>query len=219
MAVIQMSRGCSVVINHLVSVAQKHGVNIIPKPMDIFIAEQLAYTYSFNVINAAITKYYNPKSKNDPTSMAFYEKPIRSQNRGRISDDDWIGTEKFQIWHELATFAPSQLGKTDIEYIISSPPDMTCIKQGIDIARKSKIISIPYAAGIAIKEYASKIEVQRQQEEEFNAHKISESDIYSQIHKHSILEIAGLANEWSETVENIELERKVNSIREKGRYI
>ena len=203
---ISKSKGAEIFLTHLSLTAANLGKEINITPHDVFLAEQLAYSYSYNILKGAVDRFFNPKSKSDPTKVEFYVKPIRSQNKGRIKDDDWIGNEQYGLWYAMATFTPNPLSQTDIEYIKNTTISQKYIDYGIKSARDMKNLSIPYAVSIGANQQANDQEIADQRSRKIEANKYHDS--HSEEHRHTILDMIGLIGTWEEEMENMDLQKK-----------
>jgi hypothetical protein len=183
---------------------------------DVFIAEELAYTYFAKVVVGNINRMYNPNSKSNPGSMAFYVKPTRSLNKGRRKDiDEWIMTdeEKRVYWticnqYLIDDFNHDQLKQ--LRDLCGKPYDM--IQLGIKECGREDIRSIPYLFRVV--EGLQAKEDHRKRQLEFLRGKFGTEDSAPVVERNR-MEIANLMYSWEDTIQNVELQKKVDDLRGK----
>ena len=202
-----ISRDARRVIDTLQSVSGSNKQDI----HDLWIAERLVYSYFPKVLIGHIERFYNPKSKNNPDRMAFYEKPARNQNFGRRRNDDWEHTdEKFEIWKMLGQYVLTDYSYDDlllIKTVDVSPED---VAYGIRIGREEGVYSIPYAIRIAERHKAER--ERRRQEIRERRELFRIQDVNGDINHRGRLEIASRVAAWQDEIENLQLQRRVKRL-------
>lgn len=178
---------------------------------DLWVAERLVYSFFPKIIIGHIERFYNPKSKNKPWKMTFYEKPARSQNFGRRRNDDWEHSdEKMEIWKLLSEYVLTDYSYDDLVFIKDSDITVEDIKYGIKIGMEEKVYAIPYAIRVAERH---KAERDKQKEDIQNRRNLfSYIDINNDIERRGRLEIATNIASWQEEIENLQLKKKVEEL-------
>ena len=200
-----ISRDARRVINTLLSVSGKDK----PSINDLWTAEQLVYTYYPNVIIGHIKRYYNPKSKNDPSSMKFYEKPARSQGHGKRTNKTWVTDDKFNIWSMLSKYVISDYSYDDLAMIKEIDVEEQDIEHGIKVGRENRIYSIAYAIRIAER---NKAEREKRRQEIRNRRNLFHKGDNNDINSRSKLEVVGFVADWKDELENLELQKKIDDL-------
>ena len=202
-----ISRDARRVINTLQSVSGSNEQDI----HDLWIAERLVYSYFPKILIGHIERFYNPKSKNNPDRMAFYEKPARSQNFGRRRNDDWEHTdEKFEIWGMLGQYVLTDYSQDDLLLIKTVDVSQEDVAYGIRIGREEKVYSIPYAIRIAERHKAER--EQRKQEIRGRRELFHSQSVNKDINRRGRLEIASRVADWQNEIENLQLQRRVKRL-------
>lgn len=185
---------------------------------DAFIAEELCYSFYPSFIISIIRKVYNPNSKLDPGRMSFYVKPIRSQGgkgkaKGvRRDTRDWIMTDNdrrvyWAIGHYLLTdysHEHLQLVRECCRYPFED------VKKAIAISEEEGVHSVPYLHSVL-----ERIQAEREREKQKIAElrKMVINNVgEEQVIKRNNLEIASLMYEWEQTIQNMNLRRKVEKL-------
>lgn len=178
---------------------------------DVFIATQLAYSFFGKTVSAHIKRMYNPNSKANPHEMQFYVKPTLSLNKGRRNKEEWILTEQEQNnlmrigGYLIEDYNYDQLKQMRL---LCAMPEFD-VKEGIEIAKEEQVYSIPYLYRI-VEGIEARKEHKRQQMHA--TRKMVHTDTGSKVNSRTPLELASLMAEWQETIQNVELEEKVNKL-------
>lgn len=202
----KVSRDARRVLDALLSVSGEQTFT----PEDAWIAERLVYSFYPKIIIGHIKKFYNPKSKNHPECMAFYEKPTRSQNFGRRRNDDWEHDDtRYAIWLALSNFAIADYSYDDLVLIKNADIEIEDINYGIKIGLEEKVYKPVYAIRVAEQHKAERdrrrAEIHKQRELVVNCAK-------DDINRRTRIEIAGKVADWQEELENLELQHKVKRL-------
>lgn len=207
MVKMRMSRDARQILDTLQSLSNKEA-----SVEDVFIAEELAYSFYGKTVSSHIKRMYNPNSKNNPDSMAFYVKPTRSLNKGRRNKDDWYMTkEEREIYcmvcgeYLIDDFNYEQLKQ--LREVCQRPHED--VEEAIKISVEEDVRSIPYLYRV-LEGLEARREHQRRQIEERRKLFLQESN--RPVVRRSRLEIASLMYDWQETIQNVELQSKVNDL-------
>lgn len=179
---------------------------------DVFNAEELAYSFYGKTVAAHIKRYFNPKSNNNPDTIAFYMKPTKSLNKGRRNKEEWVMTdEEKRVYHLIA----SQYLVEDFNYDSLKQMREMCqhpreiVQSAIAESISGDVMSIPYLYRI-VEGLAVRKEHKRQQME--YRRKLFGVEDSVAVPSRGAAEIAGLMYDWQETIRNVELQRKVNKL-------
>lgn len=179
---------------------------------DVFVAEELAYSYFGKTVVGHIKRMYNPNSANGPDTMAFYVKPTRSLNKGRRNKDEWtLIDEEKRVYYLIS----NQYLIEDFNYdALKQMREMcqqpyTLIQQAITESLASDVRSVPYlfriVEGLAIRKEHKRQEIE-------DRRKLFKGEEDSKIMTRGKAEIANLMYSWEETIQNVELQHKVNKL-------
>lgn len=203
----RMSRDAREVKNHLEA---KSGQQI--PPFDLFGIEELVYSFYPNFIKGAIDRFYNPKSKQDPSSIAFYVKPIRSMNKSR-RNADWNMTQEQRdiVWkishYLLDDYNYDQLGIIKQMAETFTPQQ---VQKAIDNAMKEKVFNVNYLLRIAesvksLDDYeVSKIQNRRKL--------FVDGGVNDKTHVRPVYEIASMVASFQDELENIRINKMIEEM-------
>jgi hypothetical protein len=183
----------------------------------VFRLIQLSYEFYAKTICSAIRRYFNENSTDDPYSIEFYEKPLRSINKGRRSKEAWgdMTEEKKSIIRLVSGFVVTDWGAKEAKTLqeMCNTAQIQEVKEGIKDAQEAQVYSISYLKAIV----DSKIGLRLMQKEsrrrikEDNQAKLA--DATKTCHKRSTIEMASLMADWADTIDGLETEKKLKDLR------
>jgi hypothetical protein len=183
-----------------------------PTIEDVFEAEQLVYSYYAKTVVGHIKRMYNPNSKSDPARVAFYVRPTRSLNKGRRNKDDWLMTEEEKrVYWEVCSYLIEDFNYDALKLLREiCQRKLDIVREAIEISEAEDVRSIPYLYRV-LEGLEARKEHERRQIEERRRLFLQEQN--KQTIKRGRLEIASLMHEWQETIQNMELQKKVDKLR------
>lgn len=179
---------------------------------DIFEAEQLAFSFYGKTVVGHIKRMFNPNSKGDPARVAFYVKPTRSLNKGRRNKEDWAMTDDERRVYWLIS---KQYLIEDFNYDALIQLRTICnskyedVNEAMGIAIDEDVRSIPYLFRV-LEGLGARREFKRKQIED--RRRLFMGQAQEQKHVRGKAEIASLMYSWQETIQNVELQRKVKDL-------
>lgn len=200
------SRDAKRIIQYLEGIS---GVGV--SPTDIFIAEQMVYSFFPKTIEGHIKRMYNPDSKGNPASLEFYLKPTFSLNKGRRNKEEWqmsIGEQANYLMISMYLLEDFSFDFLKIMRQICEF-DYETVKESITISIGENVHSLPYLIRVA-----EGVQVRKQ-------HKQQQLDRFrdqfkpvaeEQATTRSKLEMAQLMGGWQETIENMKLQRQIDEL-------
>lgn len=204
---VYMSRDGRKVINHLLSLSGEK----IPTKEDIIQAEQLVFTYYSKTIIGHITRFYNPDSKNNPNRVAFYVKPTKSINKGKRTTEEWIMTdEDREKYFTIGEYVIEDYSIDQLKIIRDlCKYQLKDIKVAIKESQKENIYSIFYLQRV-VEGIVTQKEYERSKKQYLKElYKYNEK---TDIINRTPLEIATMEYTWQNSVENLELRRKMEEL-------
>lgn len=182
---------------------------------DIFASEELCYSYYSKTVIGHIKRFYNPDSKGNPNSILFYTQPTKSINKGRRNKDSWdMSDHDRRIYWAIGSYLIEDYNYDNLCIIKSMCQyEFDDISEAIKIAKSEDVFSIPYVLRIVEGIVARREERKRQiQNRRGLFNKPRESDA----NKRSRIDIANLMDRWGQTIENVELQNRVDRLYRRG---
>lgn len=184
-----------------------------PTMDDVFEAEQLAFSFYAKTVVGHIKRMYNPNSKSDPARVAFYVRPTRSLNKGRRSKEDWTMTEseKAIYWAISNGFLIDDFNHDALVQVQAMcQRKIEDVREAIKISTEEDVLSIPYLYRV-LEGLEARREHQRQRIEDRRRLFLQDED--KQVKRRGMLEMASLMYDWEQTIQNMELQKKVDRLR------
>jgi len=180
---------------------------------DVFVAEELAYSYFAKTICAHIKRYYNSNSDKNPESMSFYVKPTKSINKGRRNKDEWTMTDNDkQIYVTMTKYLIEDFNYDQLKLLreVSNTYNHDTIIEAIKISKSEDVYSIPYVHRVA-EGIKARHEIQIHQIQS-RRKLFYDTTEQSMAGRRSRIEIASLMHDWQQSIQNVELEKKVKRL-------
>jgi hypothetical protein len=181
---------------------------------DVFSAEELVYSFYGKTIVGHIKRMYNPNSKSNPNTVSFYDKPTRSLNKGRRNKEDWRMTdeERRVYWLVCNSYLIEDFNHDALQQL-----RMVCrqkyedVNEAISISNGEDVRSIPYLWRVVEGLRVRREHKRRQIEDRRRLFMGSTED---EVNVRGKAEIASLMYDWQETIQNVELQRRVEALHE-----
>ena len=185
---------------------------------NVLVAESLCYSFYAKTIVAHVNRFYNPESKSDETDMGFYNKPIRSINKGRRNKENWLAEEipedKYQV---ISNYVDVDWNYDTLKQLKEAFElyELSEFKSAIQIAStEAQVYSVPFLLRVLESERAEKVRIAERRRRQREAQEDSRTGINNQVVvKRSPIEVASLAMGWAETINTMDLE---NLLKETG---
>lgn len=187
-------------------------------PLDLFGLEQLSFGFYPKFIKGAIDRFYNPNSKQDPTSINFYMKPVLSMGKAKRSGELWEMTDdhKTILW-KISHYLLDDYNHEQLLIIKQMCETFTPqqIEQAIQIAKTEKVFNVNYllrvTEGVKSREDYEKNKIQERRKL-FDTGSPT-NDI---VVKRQRVELASIMDDWENTLENIKLQKKLEELNRFG---
>lgn len=203
---IKTSRDARKVLNQLQELTNKE-----PSFEDIFLAEELTFSFYAKTVCSAIKRYYNPDSKGDPNSLSFYVKPIKSINKGRRSKEDW----QMDMNDKMVYRWVGQFILEDYSYDMLKTMRELCryrfddVEQATKVSKSEDVYSIPYILRVVEGIKARREHKQQQIQQMRKMFHVKQDE---GIVVRGPAEIASAKHSWQELLQNSELQQRVNRL-------
>lgn len=205
----KMSRDARKIIDTLLEL---RGTGATFVPFDVYYAEMLAYSFFSKTVVGHMKRMYNPNSKSNPNEVAFYVKPTFSLNKGRRNKEEWrMLPDHMDNYYQISNYLIEDFSydflKIMKDLCSNYEPDM--IREGIKIAKGEDVHSIPYLLRV-VEGIKARQEFKIVKLDQFRQkfHKVEEEQAVVR----SPIEIADLAAQWQETIQNMELQKKARDL-------
>ena len=179
---------------------------------DVLESEQLVFTYYAKTICGHISRFFNPESKSNPNRVAFYVQPTKSINKGKRTTDIWTMTNNDKDIYKLITtkfviedFSIDQLGM--IKEMCQYPIEF--VEVGIKQSMAEKIYSIIYLRRIVESLYVKREYEKAKRQKLKELHKYEDDN---NVVSRSPMELASMKYGWINTLENRELQNKIERL-------
>lgn len=182
----------------------------------VFCLIQITYEFYAKTVSAAIKRYYNPDSEKDVHAIEFYEKPIRSINKGRRSKEPWgvMTEEKKEIITAVGNFVPSDWGHNESKLLkeICDTATIQEVRDSIKEAQDGQVFNISYLKAIIDSKIGLRemIKESRRRIAEDNKKKLADAIV--DVVQRSPIDIAVLMDDWYNTIDGIETEKKLKKV-------
>ena len=150
--------------------------------------------------------------------MDFYNKPIRSINKGRRNKENWLAEEipedKYQV---ISNYVDVDWNYDTLKQLKEAFElyELSEFKSAIQIAStEAQVYSVPFLLRVLESERAEKVRIAERRRKQREAQEDSRTGINNQVVvKRSPIEVASLAMGWAETINTMDLE---NLLKETG---
>lgn len=183
-----------------------------PTVDDLFVAEEICFTYYANPVISIIKQIYKKSKSDERIRLGYYVQPIVSIIKQKRKSDTWTMNEhdKRVYWfvttrYLIDDFNHDQL--VQLRDLCRFPYDD--IEEAARISKNEQVYSIPYLYRVVEGIQARKAEKMRQLQERRKMFYVEQNE---HIIKRSRLDIAKLEAQWLKQCENAELMRMVNEL-------
>jgi hypothetical protein len=183
-----------------------------PSILDVFVAEQLAYTYFPKQVAAIIVQIFK-RSKKKESGLDYYVQPVSTMMKQKRQEATWIMTEEEkQVYYMVSRSLLMDFNHDDLvrmKKLCAYPANV--VKEAIKVSHGEKVHSIPYYLAVAERIQAEADHKRRQKDAIREQVYVAKEET---VHKHTILDLAHLSHSWQQAIQNVELENKVKRLYE-----